>query len=180
MMQGIETSHGIIIKIRKLTETSLIVRWWTLEQGLIETVARGARKTGSAFAGRIDLFYEVEFTWQVAKRGTLHTLKECSVKKYRDGIAKSYEATLLAGYFVSLLDRLTEIGQADEALYDLLTRALDHVAEQGASVKALTHFEKELAKLLGVGNTAAPMRELADLAAGLPVTRKELLERLGQ
>ncbi len=50
-----EHARGTIIRLTKLTETSLIVHWLTENDGLIKTVARGARRAKSSFAGRIDL-----------------------------------------------------------------------------------------------------------------------------
>jgi DNA repair protein RecO (recombination protein O) len=51
-----DKAHGIVIRLTKLTETSLIVHWCTREAGLLKTVAKGARRPKSPFAGKLDLF----------------------------------------------------------------------------------------------------------------------------
>ena len=59
-----ERGHGVVMRVRPLTETSLVVHWMTLEHGRLATVAKGARRPKSAFAGRLDLFMEGEFSFQ--------------------------------------------------------------------------------------------------------------------
>lgn len=178
-MNPIEHSVGIVMRVTRLTETSCIVRWWTREHGIVETVAKGARRSGSTFAGKIDLFFSAEVTWQRAKRGHLHHLRESAVLDYREGLRNRYVNTLLAGYFTAMIEKITEIEHAEPEIFDLLHRALNHVAEQGASLRAMRHFERELARLHGVGRTSGEaILDLAELGAGLPGMRKELIERL--
>ncbi|MGC4015741.1 MAG: DNA repair protein RecO [Luteolibacter sp.] len=174
-----EQSHAILIRLTKLTDTSLIVHWFTEDAGLIKTVARGARNPGSAFAGKLDLFFSAEILWNTAKRGELHTLKETAVTSWRTGLRKTYVSTLLAGYCCRLLEQAVEPGHPEPALYDLLRRALDHLDEKGASERAMKHFERELARLFGVSNEyRAPDTALRDALGDLPAIRRELIERL--
>jgi|688.fasta_scaffold712679_1 DNA repair protein RecO (recombination protein O) len=175
----LEKSQGIVIRIIKLTETSSIVRWWTMQHGLVETVAKGARRPSSPFAGKIDLFFSADLSWQRAQKGNLHHLRESSVIHYREGLRKRYVNTLMAGYFCGLIEKITEIEHPEPEIYDLLHRGLDHIAEVGANRKAMRFFERELARLHGVGKESGDVIvALADLGTGLPAMRKELLERL--
>ena len=48
-----ERAHGVILRIRPLTESSLIVQWLTPESGRLATVAKGARRPKSAFLGKL-------------------------------------------------------------------------------------------------------------------------------
>jgi DNA repair protein RecO (recombination protein O) len=77
----IDSATGIILRTRPLTETSLIVNWLTAEHGRISTVAKGARRPKSTFAGKLDLFYEAEFSFTRSKRSELHALRELSLKE---------------------------------------------------------------------------------------------------
>ena len=177
----LEKSQGLVLRVVRLTETSLIVRWWTLEHGRIDTVAKGARRNSSAFAGKIDLFFSAEITWQRSKSGPPHHLRESSVSNYREGLRKSYVNTLMAGYFCGLIEKIHELEHAEPQVHDLLGRALDHVATSGASLRALRFFEQELARLHGVGSPGVDVqRALLDMGAGLPDIRRELLERLSR
>ena len=57
-----ETTAAILLRKRKLSDTSLIVSWCTESLGCIQTVAKGARRPKSPFAGKLDLFFEAEIS----------------------------------------------------------------------------------------------------------------------
>ena len=80
-----------------------------------------------------------------------------------------------------MLELAVERDHPEPEISDLLRRALDHVAAKGASLRAMQHFEQELAKYLGIsqaGRLAAPA--LKEGLGGLPPQRAQLLERLSQ
>ena len=76
---------------------------------MIKTVAKGARRPKSSFAGRLDLFIEADLQWSRNSKSELHALREVSVSGYREGIRKSYRDALLAGYFGQLLEMVLEL-----------------------------------------------------------------------
>ena len=76
-----ESTHGLILRTRPLTETSLIVHWLTPDLGRIATVAKGARRPKSPFAGKLDLFYAADFSFSRSRRSELHVLREASLRE---------------------------------------------------------------------------------------------------
>jgi DNA repair protein RecO (recombination protein O) len=176
-----EHCHGTLIRLTKLTDTSWIVHWFTEGHGLIKTVAKGARSPKSAFAGKLDLFFDAEITWAKARSGELHGLREVTVTSTREPIRGDYNAMLLSGYCCRLLELAIERDHPEPEISDLLRRALDHVATKGASIRAMQFFEQELAKILGIfqqKRQAAPA--LKESLGGLPPQRAQLLERLSK
>ena len=63
-----ERATGIILRTRLLTDTSLIVHWLTPDLGRLATVAKGARRPKSPFRGKLDLFYEADFSFARSRR----------------------------------------------------------------------------------------------------------------
>lgn len=174
-----QSTEAIVIRLTRLTETSLIVHWFTEAHGLVKTVARGARRPGSAFAGQIDLFFGGEISASRARRGELHHLREVAIRQWREGLRRTYSSTLLAAYCCQLLELAVEPEHPEPELHDLLKRALDHLDATPASLRALRHFEAELARLLGVAHDATPAEQsLRDALGSLPASRGELAERL--
>lgn len=176
-------AKSIAILIRKipLTDTSLIVHWCSADLGLIKTVARGARRPGSPLGGQLDLFYDIEIEYSPAKRGDLHTLKEASVLNYRHGLQTSYLRVLAASYFVRLIEIVSERETPIELLHDLLQRALNWLCDNEPNLKGVLHFEKEVARHLGLWpehDPAPPLRSLQDVYHKIPEQRLLLLERL--
>jgi DNA repair protein RecO (recombination protein O) len=170
---------AIITRLTRLTDTSLIVHWFSEDHGLIKTVAKGALRPKSAFAGKLDLFFEAEIDFAHARRGELHGLREVSIRNWREGLRKNYNATLLAAYCCQLLEASIEPEHPDPPLYDLLLRALNHIDTAGPSLRALLHFESELVKLLGIAHRQQTAECILRESLGrLPPTRKELTDRL--
>jgi len=176
-----ENATGIIIRLTKLTESSLIVHWCTEEHGLIKTVAKGARRPKSAFAGKVDLFFQADINWVRSRKSELHTLRELSVTDYREGLRRRYADTVVASYFGELLAHVVERDHPVPELFDLLQRGLRYLEESGADKKAVFHYEKELARLLGVGQgrTGAAMA-LEQAFGSLPRARAACLHAIGE
>lgn len=176
---GVITTRGIVVRLTKLTDTSLIAHWFTVDAGLLKTVARGARRPRSAFAGKLDLFFGCEISVARSRNGTLDTLREVALEQCRDGLRRSWPATLMAGYFCRLCEAVVEPGHPDAEMFDLLRRGLDHLEAQPPTLRAMRHFEAEVARCLGIsshpGQAEAALRE--SLGA-LPANRARILDLL--
>lgn len=175
----VPSTEAIVIRLTRLTETSLIVHWFTEAHGLIKTVAKGARRAKSPFIGQLDLFFGGEISFSQARRGELHSLREVAIRQWREGLRRDYTSTLLAGYCCQLLEMAVEPGHPEPGLHDLLRRALDHFDVATPNLRALQHFESELARLLGVfHNQCESEVSLRDALGTLPASRSDLMQRL--
>lgn len=180
LLAAMEKAEGIIIRLTKLTDSSLIVLWCTKEWGLLKTVAKGARRAKSSFAGQLDLFVEAHLEWVPSRRSELHILRELAVRDFRIGLRKSYVNTVLAAYFGQLLEQFVEREHAVPELFDLLRRGLGHLEAEGASRKAMLHYERELARLLGVAEKGRNAGAALERAFGkMPRARDTCLNLLG-
>lgn len=173
------STAAIVIRLTRLTETSLIVHWFTEDHGLLKTVAKGAKRPKSPFAGQLDLFFSGEISLSPSHRSELHTLREVSIRQWREGLRKTYTSTLLAAYCCQLIELAVEPEHAEPALHNLLMRALDHLDTSPPSLRALRHFETELTRHLGIHHpTAQAEVALRDTLGSLPSSRAQLMERL--
>lgn len=173
------SNSAILIRTTRLTETSLIVHWLSKDEGLVKTVAQGALRPKSAFAGKLDLFFSAEIGVARARKGELHVLRELVIFNWREGLRRSYLSTLMAAYFCQLAEAVLEPGHGDEQLYDLLLRGLDHLNVENASLRALHHFEKQLAQILGVYSGGRGADSLVAYLGKLPNTRGQIIKVLG-
>lgn len=174
-----QSARGIILRLTKLSDTSLIVTWCVEGQGLVKTVAKGARRPKGAFSGKLDLFYLADIQWTESRKSELHTLRESSPVEYHERLRTQYRDMLLAGYFCGLIEHVLEPGQCDEEAFDLLKRALAYLNEKGGTMRALEHFENQLAKLTGVWDgKRRSYLALEDAFGRLPVIRSQCRELL--
>ena len=176
-----EKARGIVLRLTKLGDTSLIVHWCTEEAGLIKTVAKGARRPKGPLAGKLDLFVEAQVVWVPSRRSELHILKEVQVEEFHQALRGSYADTLVAAYFGQLLEQVVEREHPVPELFELLQRALVYLSNEHASRKVLLHYERRLAELLGVGHEGANAAAALERAfGGLPGSRRDCLKILGE
>lgn len=177
-----ESTTGILLRKRKLSDTSLIVHWCTNSLGCVQTVAKGARRTKSPFAGKLDLFFEAEIQIARGRKSSLHTLREVSLTNPFPGIRESYLRIRAASYFVELIEICTESDHHDPELFALLQRAFGYLSANEPTRAAVSHFETELARIAGVHGVKAikqdPALALASLFGRLPQSRSPLLKAL--
>ena len=177
-----ETTNAILLRRRKLSDTSLIIFWCTESLGCIGTVARGARRPKSPFAGKLDLFFEAEIQISRSRKSNLHTLTEVVLHNPYPGIRQSYLKTQTASYFVELVEICTEPEHPSPELFQLLQRAVRFLDQNEPSVRAVCHFENELARLAGVHDPALLKKSaavtLGALFGRLPRDRPGLLKAL--
>ena len=177
-----ESTHAILLRKRKLSDTSLIISWCTSSLGCVQTVAKGARGARSPFAGKLDLFYEAEITFVRSQKSELHTLREVVLTNPFPGIRGAYSRMQAASYFVELIEICTESDHDEPELFALLQRAFGYLSENDPALRAVAHFEMELARIAGVHDVKAikhdPAFALASLFGKLPRSRGALLKAL--
>jgi DNA repair protein RecO (recombination protein O) len=180
----VETTNAILLRKRKLSDTSLIISWCTESLGCIETVARGARRPKSPFAGKLDLFFEAEIGIKRSRKTSLHTLAEVALRNPFGGIREVYRRTQAASCFIEWIELSTEPEHPAPEIFHLLQRALGFLDAHEATPRALRHFEAELARYAGVHDAALlqsdPAVALATLFGRMPRGRPALLKALAQ
>jgi DNA repair protein RecO (recombination protein O) len=178
------TTSAILLRKRKYSDTSLIVSWCTESLGCIHTIAKGARRPKTPFAGKLDLFFEAEISIVPSRRSTLHTLTEVMLKNPFARIRRSYLRTQTAAYFVELIEICTERDHHEPELFQLLRRAFGYLDSCDPNRRAVLHFETELARIAGVHPAAAGLKKsktdpafaLHNLFGRLPRSRSALLD----
>lgn len=177
-----ETTAAILLRKRKFSDTSLIVSWCTESFGCIQTVAKGARRAKSPFAGKLDLFFQAEIQIARSRKSDLHTLTEVVLQNPFGGIRTNYVRTQAAAYFVELIEICTERDHNEPQLFSLLRRAFGYLDAHDPNLRAVSHFETELARIAGVHDakklTRDPAFALGSLFGKLPLSRTPLLKTL--
>lgn len=164
----IESATGIILRTQPLTETSLIVQWLTPNFGRIATVAKGARRPKSPFAGKVDLFYEADFSFSRSRRGELHTLREVSLRRTNAALREDILKLQQAAYAAAFVAQTTEVETPLAAVFDLFQIFLGIVSGREPSEQTIFAFELKMLRELGLGPDwsqtamAAGTRKLAE------------------
>jgi len=146
----IENSSGIILRTRPLTETSLIVHWLTPDLGRVATVAKGARRPKSAFHGKLDLFYECDFSFSRSARSELHTLREVVVRNPHEPLRRELGWIQQASYGAAIIEQTTETESPIPEISSLFASLLEHLPKQPPKPRTVFAFELKLLRELGL------------------------------
>jgi DNA repair protein RecO (recombination protein O) len=146
----IESAIGLILRTRPLTETSLIVHWLTPDLGRIATAAKGARRPKSPFLGKLDLFYEADFTFSRSRRSELHTLREVRLRDTHPALRQEVLYLQQAAYCTRLLEQATETDTPLPAVFELLSGLLKLLPKQPPGPHTIFAFELKLLNELGL------------------------------
>jgi DNA repair protein RecO (recombination protein O) len=166
-----ESATGLILRTRPLTETSLIVQWLTPSFGRIATVAKGVRRAKSPFAGKLDLFYLADFSFNRSRRSDLHTLREVSLHETHGAIRADILKLRQAAYATHFIEQATETETPLPAVYELLREFLGCLCKEKTAPQLVFAFELKLLRELGMEpnltktNLAAGTKKIAGILA---------------
>ena len=153
-----ESTHGIILRTRPLTETSLIIHWLTPDLGRIATVAQGARRPKSPFAGKLDLFYAADFSFSRSRRSELHRLREACLRETHGALREDVLRLQQAGYAAALLELTTETETPLPEVYELTRAFLRHLCGLAPQPQNIFALELKLLRELGLAPDLEDMR----------------------
>lgn len=146
----IESATGLVLRTRPLTETSLIVNWLTPDFGRIATAAKGAKRPKSPFLGKLDLFYEADFTFSRSRSSDLHTLREVSLRETHPALRQEIGYLQQAAYCARLIEQATETETPLLAVHELMRGLLGYLPKQPPQPQTVFAFEFKLLDELGL------------------------------
>ena len=158
----IESAHGLILRTRPLTETSLIVNWLTPDLGRVSTVAKGARRTKSNFAGKLDLFYAADFSFTRSRSSELHNLREVKLQETHGAIREDLLKLQQAAYAANFIVQATETESPLPEIFELFHNFIQRLCAQAVTPPDIFILELKLLHDLGL----APDWQVARLTPG--------------
>ena len=166
-----EQDHGIIVRVRPLTESSLIVHWITQKRGRVAVVAKGARKPKSSFQGRLDLYCEGSFSYVRSRRSSLHTLREVAISQHHTKAAANLLGLRILAYSTQLIEWTVEEDTPAGELFTSFDRLVKSLETGRHGLIPLLAFEADLLEMLGaLGEEPSVERvRAAGLAEALPI-----------
>ena len=127
-----EKANGIILRVRPLTDSSLIVHWLTREHGRLSTVAKGARRAKSPMRGKLDLLFEADFSYRRSRQSDLHALREVQPLANHPNLRLDIKRLQLFAYATRLIERATEPEHAMTGIHAIFTTLLKHLENNPA------------------------------------------------
>jgi DNA repair protein RecO (recombination protein O) len=145
----VQLAEGYVLHHRPYRDTSRIVEVFTREHGRLTLFARGVRGPKSQLAPVLQPFRRLLLSF-VLGRGDAAQL---TAAELADAAAPTPRAeVLMSAYYLSeLLLKLTERLDAQPALYEAYSQALQRLGEPGPEAPVLREFEMQLLQCCGYG-----------------------------
>ncbi len=140
-------TEAIVLRRRDFGEADRLLTLFTPEAGKVRVLAKGIRKPASRKAGHLELYTRSMLMLARGRDMDIITQAE-TLQSYRplreDLLRSSY-----GSYCVELLDKFTPDAAENKPLYDLLSRALDWLAETGDLALTTRYYELQLLSMVG-------------------------------
>ncbi|MGH3442797.1 MAG: DNA repair protein RecO [Nitriliruptorales bacterium] len=119
---GLYREQGIVLRTWKLGETDRILNILTQGRGKVRAVAKGVRRPGSRFGGRLEPYSHADL--QFAEGRNLDVVSQAELIESFAGIRDDWVRSACAATMVETADRLAQEGERNLPLFLLLRAGL--------------------------------------------------------
>lgn len=132
--------RALCLKKTKLGESDLIVTMLAEDGCQVRAVAKGARKPGSRFGGRVEPFTVADFMLHTGK--SLETISDAEVVATHAALREDYDRAQAASVVADFLDKVSVECQKEERLFPLANATFDamEVAEADTLLALVVAF----------------------------------------
>lgn len=121
------SSPAVVLRVIEHGDHDKIITFFTLKQGKMSLIAKGAKKSIRRFAGILELFSVLNLVWTYGRGRGLPILQEAGVVHPFERIRTSIAKTAYASYWCELVYQWMEQGQKQPSVYKLLEHTLDEL-----------------------------------------------------
>jgi DNA repair protein RecO (recombination protein O) len=150
---SIHRTHAIVLRTRKVRESSKIVVFFTSKCGKISAIAKGSLKPKSKFGSSLELFNRSSIIFYKKENRELHTLSHSETLESYEGIKEDVFKLAYASVAGEMVERLMPVEEPNEALFGLLASVLAEIglAERSQLEVILSSYELKTLYLVGYG-----------------------------
>lgn len=139
--------EAVVLGVMDYREADRIVTLFTLEQGKIRGIARGAKKSVRRFGGALEPFARLQV--EIGLKEGLAQLHTADIVTVFPGIRADLAKIGLAGYACELVNAMTPEGLHTPRLFRLLSAYLERLERFPAASSDRRFFELNLLNILG-------------------------------
>ncbi|MBT3343106.1 MAG: DNA repair protein RecO [Gemmatimonadetes bacterium] len=151
MARVIVKTDAVVLRTRRMGETSKLVTLYSEGHGKLKIVAKGARKPKSKYGGCLEVTNEIRVVCYLRDDRDLQTLTDAEVIRTHPQLLCDLPRLAYAGAASEMLDRLTIEHEANTKLYACLVGILAGLEEvEQAQLESLFwYFQLRVAAALG-------------------------------
>ncbi|UCD55803.1 MAG: DNA repair protein RecO [Candidatus Omnitrophota bacterium] len=146
---AVQKTQGFILKREDVRETSLALTIYTRDFGKLKLISKGVRSPDQRFVSAYELFALDDIVFYERKKKNFFLLSQCELINFFPKVRESLERISCAAYFVELLNSVTQLGDKNFKLYELLLNCLELLSGKASPKRVTRIFEIKLLSLLG-------------------------------
>ncbi len=120
--------QGIVLRTVKLGETDRILHLYTQGRGLVRAVAKGVRRPGSRFGGRLEPYSHVELLLYEGRN--LDVIQQAELLAPHANVRSDFALSAAGAVIAELVDAVATEGERDNRLFLLLRAGLQALDAQ--------------------------------------------------
>ena len=158
----IQSSRAVVIKTIEYGESSKIVTMLTEEHGKIAFIARGARKSKSAYAAKLQVGQMLDLVYYYKPTRSVQNLKEVSYWNRLENIYQDFEKWGVIIAVCEMVDQLVQEGEVNGEMFSFITALLPWFEEAEVEPKKVfPYIQVRLADMNGIGiQWMAPVKQV--------------------
>ncbi len=142
-------AEAVTLRLTDFSETSQVAVFYTREFGRISALAKGSKRPGNNFEGRLDLLCHNDIVFARKRSSSLHTLTECKLLDRFMGLRAGAERMYAGLYLAELVIAMTQPEESDPRLFALLVTSLRALGKGQEVDLVVLSFEVRLLALCG-------------------------------
>lgn len=150
---AIQTTEALVLNRRNFRETSLLAAFYSKDFGKVKGILKGIRSEKSRYGSSAELFSLNKIVFYEKSKGEFNNITQCDLIDGFFGIRKSLRAIAYASYVAELVDVMTEPGEKNAQVYELLYKSLKLLSAGGEPKKITRVFELKFLSYLGLAPT---------------------------
>ena len=116
-------TQALVLRKTKLGETDIILTMLAEDGRQVRAVAKGLRKPGGRFGGRLEPYAVVDLQLHAGRN--LDVVTEAVTLATHSGLREDYDRSAAAGVVADVLDKISVEGQTEERLFAFSSATLD-------------------------------------------------------
>lgn len=148
---SIQRTHGVVLRSRKIRESSKIVLFFTRDLGKISAIAKGSLRPKSKFGGSLELFTRCAIILYTKQDRNLHTLSHAEILASYDNLKKDVVKLAYGGVVGELVEKFCPNEEPNRSIYELLARTLGEIdaAQRDQLEVIVSMYELKFLELIG-------------------------------
>jgi DNA repair protein RecO (recombination protein O) len=147
---AVQKTRGFILAREDLRETSISLTAYTRDFGKLKLISKGVRTPGEKFIAAYELFALDDIVFYERKKKGFYLLSQCELVNFFPEVRRTLARLSYATYFAELVNYVTELGEVNHKLYELLLNCLELLSGNASPKRVARIFEIRLLTLLGL------------------------------